>query len=177
MGRTACTEPQCLYSRAIPLLPLWTLRPVQSLSVCKVEQYLYSPQCLYKGEFYLYLYRPFYLYMLMYYRTGNWRLLAFWHYTRSIGPLLLNTGFYNMFSKDTSPKTNSVRHRNALAFGREFPEYLPQRSKQNKSLSFRVAVYNSAARSMWQTTYGRTNKSGDVPTVFVRRYFRVTSLV
>jgi hypothetical protein len=23
MGRTACTEPQCLYSRAIPLLPLW----------------------------------------------------------------------------------------------------------------------------------------------------------
>jgi hypothetical protein len=23
MGLTACTEPQCLYSRAIPLLPLW----------------------------------------------------------------------------------------------------------------------------------------------------------
>ena len=23
MGRTACTEPQCLYSRAIPLFPLW----------------------------------------------------------------------------------------------------------------------------------------------------------
>jgi hypothetical protein len=34
MGRTACTEPQCLYSRAIPLLPLWTVRPVQSLSAC-----------------------------------------------------------------------------------------------------------------------------------------------
>ena len=32
MGRTACTEPQCLYSRAIPLLPLWAVRPVQSLS-------------------------------------------------------------------------------------------------------------------------------------------------
>jgi hypothetical protein len=30
MGRTVCTEPQCLYSRAIPLLPLWTVRPVQS---------------------------------------------------------------------------------------------------------------------------------------------------
>jgi hypothetical protein len=29
MGRTACTEPQCLYSRAIPLLPLWAVRPVQ----------------------------------------------------------------------------------------------------------------------------------------------------
>jgi len=35
MGRTACTEPQCLYSIAIPLLPLWAIRPVQSLSACK----------------------------------------------------------------------------------------------------------------------------------------------
>jgi hypothetical protein len=34
MGRTAYTEPQCLYSRAIPLLPLWAVRPVQSLSAC-----------------------------------------------------------------------------------------------------------------------------------------------
>jgi hypothetical protein len=34
MGRTACTEPQCLYSRAIPLLPLWAVRPVQRLSAC-----------------------------------------------------------------------------------------------------------------------------------------------
>ena len=34
MGRTACTEPQCLYSAAIPLLPLWAVRPVQSLSAC-----------------------------------------------------------------------------------------------------------------------------------------------
>ena len=46
MSRTACTEPQCLYkgtlylylwswkSRAIPLLPLWAVRPVQSLSAC-----------------------------------------------------------------------------------------------------------------------------------------------
>ena len=32
MGRTACTEPQCLYSTAIPLLPLWAVWPVQSLS-------------------------------------------------------------------------------------------------------------------------------------------------
>jgi hypothetical protein len=37
MGRTACTEPQCLYSRAIPLIPLWAVGPVQSL-------------CLYKGD-------------------------------------------------------------------------------------------------------------------------------
>ena len=43
MGRTASTEPQCLYSRAIPLLPLWAVRPVQSLSACTVELYLYSP--------------------------------------------------------------------------------------------------------------------------------------
>jgi hypothetical protein len=43
MGRTACTEPQCLYSRSIPLLPLWAVRPVQSLSACTLELYLYSP--------------------------------------------------------------------------------------------------------------------------------------
>jgi len=30
-------------SRAIPLLPLWAVRPVQSLSACSVELYLYSP--------------------------------------------------------------------------------------------------------------------------------------
>jgi hypothetical protein len=34
MGRTACTEPQCLYSRAIPLLPLWAVRPVQNFRSC-----------------------------------------------------------------------------------------------------------------------------------------------
>jgi hypothetical protein len=43
IGRTACTEPKCLYSTATPLLPLWAVRPVQSLSACTVELYLYSP--------------------------------------------------------------------------------------------------------------------------------------
>ena len=43
MGRAACTEPQCLYSIAIPLLPLWAVRSVQSLSACTVQLYLYSP--------------------------------------------------------------------------------------------------------------------------------------
>ena len=42
-GRTVCTEPQCLYSRTIPLLPLWAVRSVQSLSACTVELYLYYP--------------------------------------------------------------------------------------------------------------------------------------
>jgi hypothetical protein len=42
MDRTACTEPQCLYSRAIPLLPLCAVRPVQNLSACTVKLYLYS---------------------------------------------------------------------------------------------------------------------------------------
>ena len=53
MDRTACTEPQCLYSRAIPLLPLWAVRPVQSLSACTVELNLYSPYwpyCLYRAS-------------------------------------------------------------------------------------------------------------------------------
>jgi hypothetical protein len=43
MGRTAPTEHDCLYSRAIPLLPLRAVRPVQSLSACTVELYLYFP--------------------------------------------------------------------------------------------------------------------------------------
>jgi len=43
MGRTACAEPQCLYSTDIPLFPLWAVRPVQSLSACTVQLYLYSP--------------------------------------------------------------------------------------------------------------------------------------
>ena len=56
MDRTACTEPQCLYSLAIPLLLLWTEQTLQSLSACKIYLYLYSPmgrtacterQCLY----------------------------------------------------------------------------------------------------------------------------------
>ena len=34
MGRTACTEPHCLYIRAIPLFPKWAVLPVQSLSAC-----------------------------------------------------------------------------------------------------------------------------------------------
>ena len=43
IGRTACTQPQCLYSSAIPPLPLLAVRPVQSLSACTVQLYLYSP--------------------------------------------------------------------------------------------------------------------------------------
>ena len=43
MDRTACTEFQCLYSRAIPLPPLWTVRPVQGLSACTVEYNSTSP--------------------------------------------------------------------------------------------------------------------------------------
>ena len=52
MDRKACNEPQCLNSRAIPLLPLWTVRALQSLSACTVELYLYSPYGPYG------LYRP-----------------------------------------------------------------------------------------------------------------------
>jgi len=43
MGRMACTEPQCLYSTANPLLPLWAVQPVKSLSACTMQLYLYSP--------------------------------------------------------------------------------------------------------------------------------------
>jgi len=57
-------------SKAIPLLPLWAVRPVQSLSACKTVHFTFTytstppmcrtactkPQCLYNGALYLYLY-------------------------------------------------------------------------------------------------------------------------
>jgi len=43
MGRTACTQPQFLYSRAITLLPVWAVRIVQSLSSSTVQLNFYSP--------------------------------------------------------------------------------------------------------------------------------------
>ena len=52
MGRTACTEPHCLHSTSILLLPLWVVRPVQSFSACTVQLYVYSPYGPYS------LYRP-----------------------------------------------------------------------------------------------------------------------
>ena len=41
--------------RAIPLLPLCAVRPVQSLSAC-TRVHFTLPQCLYKCDLYLYLY-------------------------------------------------------------------------------------------------------------------------
>jgi len=111
-GRTACTEPQCMYNGAlylylylyspygqyslyrasvpvqrctlplpIPLIPLWAVQPVQSLSACTTVHFIFTytstppkgrtactePQCLYNGALYLYLYlyspyRPYGLY-------------------------------------------------------------------------------------------------------------------
>jgi len=43
MGHTASTEPQCMYSIAIPLLPLCAVQTVQSLSARTVQLYLYFP--------------------------------------------------------------------------------------------------------------------------------------
>ena len=55
MGRTAFTDPQCLYNGALYLylylyFPLWAVRPVQSFSACT------EPQCLYNGALYLHRY-------------------------------------------------------------------------------------------------------------------------
>jgi len=43
MDRTACTEPQYLYSKAIPLFPLWAVPPVQSLSACTRVHFTFLP--------------------------------------------------------------------------------------------------------------------------------------
>jgi len=43
MDRTVCTEPQCLYSTAIPLPPLRAVRPVQSLSACTRVHFTFLP--------------------------------------------------------------------------------------------------------------------------------------
>jgi len=57
MVPTISTEHQSVYSTAISLLTLWTVRPPRSLIACKVELYLYSfigraactyLQCLYR---------------------------------------------------------------------------------------------------------------------------------
>jgi hypothetical protein len=49
MGRTAYTEPQCLYRRAIPLLPLWAVRPVHSISVCTRVHFIVTNMLLIAG--------------------------------------------------------------------------------------------------------------------------------
>jgi len=60
-------------SLPIPLLPLWTVQPVQSLSACTTVHFSFTytstprmdrtactePQCLYNGALYLYLYIQF----------------------------------------------------------------------------------------------------------------------
>ena len=60
MGRTACTEPQCLYSTAIPLLLLWGIRPVQSLSACTSLHFAFFSTYIY---IYIYIYIFIYLYI------------------------------------------------------------------------------------------------------------------
>jgi len=73
-GRDADPSPLLLpwsrKSRAIPLFPLWAVRPVQSLSACTMVHFTFTytsippmgrtactePQCLYNGALYLYLY-------------------------------------------------------------------------------------------------------------------------
>jgi hypothetical protein len=43
INHTAATEPHSMFRTATPLLALPTVRPVQGLSACTVELYLYSP--------------------------------------------------------------------------------------------------------------------------------------
>ena len=69
------TVQRCTLPLPIPLLPLWAVRPVQSLSACTTVHFTFTytstppmgrtactePQCLYNGALYLYLdlYSPY----------------------------------------------------------------------------------------------------------------------
>ena len=82
MGRTACTEHQCLYSRAKPLLPLWAVLPVQSLSACTVQLNLYShygPYGLYRASVHVQGYTLPYLFLLCSFSLPSPNFLPFTH--------------------------------------------------------------------------------------------------
>jgi len=71
---------RCTLTLSIPLLPLWIVQPVQSLSACTTEHFTFTytstplmdrtacteSQCLYNGalQLYLYLYAPYEPYSL-----------------------------------------------------------------------------------------------------------------
>ena len=68
--RASVPVQRCTLPLPIPLLPLWTVRPVHSLSACTTVHFTFTytstppigrtactePQCLYNSELYLYLY-------------------------------------------------------------------------------------------------------------------------
>ena len=68
--RASVPVQRCTLPLPIPLLPLWTVRPVQSHSACTTVHFTFTytstppmgrtactePQCLYNGALYLYLY-------------------------------------------------------------------------------------------------------------------------
>jgi len=70
MYRASVPVQRCTLPLPIPLLPLWTLQPVQSLSACTTVDFNFTytstppldrtaftePQCQYNGALYLYLY-------------------------------------------------------------------------------------------------------------------------
>ena len=69
--RASVPVQRCTLTLPIPLLPLWAVRPVQSISACTTVHFNFTytstppigrtactePQCLYNGALYLYLYR------------------------------------------------------------------------------------------------------------------------
>jgi len=71
--RASVPVQRCTLPLPIPLLPLWAVRPVQSLRACTTIHFTFTytstppmgrtactePQCLYKGALYLYLYLYF----------------------------------------------------------------------------------------------------------------------
>jgi len=165
--------PRSRKSRAIPLLPLWAARPVQSLSACTRVHFTFTctstrpmgrtactePQCLYKGALYLYmyLYSPYGPYGL--YRASvpvqgcTLPLPLLIHYPVATRYTVDRPGFEYREGQEIffSKAVKTDRDKFSCPYNRQwvgFPELRWQRCGINYSLPSRAEIKNT-----WSYTY------------------------
>ena len=99
LHRASVPVQRCTLPLPIPLLPLWTVRPVQSLSACTTVHFTFTytstppmdctactePQCLYKDALYIYLYQAT---LGIWLKLGHERSLPYSHYSASIPAII-----------------------------------------------------------------------------------------
>ena len=154
MGRTACTEPQCLYKGALYLyltVELY-LYPPMGRTACT------EPQCLYKGD----------LYLLLFFRTTSVRstVTAFCHkyclrnarYSISIKPrqkYLVQLPLLLLGHKIWKSTNSHFSHSSHLTLS-NIRLLLIQYSRI--SLQFKYSVPDLSVRSKWKTKSWQQNK-------------------